>query len=69
MDAKTNYGGVRNKYAGTIYDALSGLNCAQARYQNSSRGQFISEDPVFLGDPKQQVLDAPRELEQLFVRE
>jgi hypothetical protein len=21
----------------------------QARYQNSSRGQFISEDPVFLG--------------------
>jgi RHS repeat-associated protein len=34
----------------------------QARYQNSSRGQFISEDPVFLGDPKQQVLTDPQSL-------
>ena len=49
MDTKTNYGGVRNKYAGTVYDALSGLNYMQARYQNSGRGQFISEDPVFWG--------------------
>jgi RHS repeat-associated protein len=32
----------------------------QARYQNSSRGQFISEDPVFLGDPRQQVLTDPQ---------
>jgi len=51
MDTKTNYGGVRNKYAGTIYDALSGLNYAQARYQNSGRGQFISEDPLFVVGP------------------
>ena len=35
----------------------------QARYQNSSRGQFISEDPVFLGDPKQQVLTDPQTLD------
>jgi RHS repeat-associated protein len=63
VDTKTSgYGGVRNKYAGTIYDALSGLNYAQARYQNSNRGQFISEDPVFLGDPKQQVLSDPQQL-------
>ena len=34
----------------------------QARHQNSSRGQFISEDPVFLGDPKQQVLTDPQSL-------
>jgi RHS repeat-associated protein len=34
----------------------------QARYQNSSRGQFTSEDPVFLGDPKQQVLTDPQSL-------
>jgi RHS repeat-associated protein len=34
----------------------------QARYQNSSRGQFISEDPVFLGDPKSQVLTDPQSL-------
>jgi RHS repeat-associated protein len=63
VDSKTSgYGGVRNKYAGTIYDALSGLNYAQARYQNSNRGQFISEDPVFLGDPKQQTLNDPQSL-------
>ena len=47
IDTTTNYGGVRNKYAGTVNDTLSGLNYMQARYQNSSRGQFISEDPVF----------------------
>jgi RHS repeat-associated protein len=34
----------------------------QARYQNSSRGQFISEDPVFLGDPRQQALTDPQSL-------
>jgi RHS repeat-associated protein len=62
LDSKTNYGGVRNKYAGTVYDALSGLNYMQARYQNSSRGQFISEDPVFLGDPSQQNLRDPQSL-------
>jgi RHS repeat-associated protein len=62
IDTKTNYSGVRNKYAGTIYDTLSGLNYMQARYQNSSRGQFISEDPVFLGDPRQQVLTDPQSL-------
>jgi RHS repeat-associated protein len=62
IDTKTNYGGVRNKYAGTVYDALSGLNYMQARYQNSSRGQFVSEDPVFLGDPSQQNLKDPQSL-------
>jgi hypothetical protein len=39
LDTKANYGGVRNKYAGTVYDALSGLNFMQARYHNSRRGQ------------------------------
>jgi RHS repeat-associated protein len=62
IDTKTNYGGVRNKYAGTISDSLSGLNYAQARYQNPTRGQFISEDPVFLGDPSQQNLKDPQSL-------
>jgi hypothetical protein len=37
IDSETNYGGVRNKYAGTVYDALSGLNYMQARYQQSRR--------------------------------
>jgi RHS repeat-associated protein len=62
IDTKTNYGGVRNKYAGTVYDALSGLNYMQARYQNPSRGQFIAEDPAFLGDPSQQNLKDPQSL-------
>src|SRR5882762_6528151 len=58
VDTKTApYVGENNKYAQTIYDSLSGLNYAQARYQNSSRGQFISQDPVFwrkqnLADPQ-----------------
>ena len=26
-----------------------------ARYYSSAQGQFLSEDPVFLGDPKSQV--------------
>jgi RHS repeat-associated protein len=47
-DSKTNYGGVRNKYAGTVYDALSGLNYMQARYETPGRGQFTSEDPSML---------------------
>jgi RHS repeat-associated protein len=48
VDSKTNYGGSKFKYAQTQYDAASTLNYAQNRYENSSRGQFISEDPVFL---------------------
>lgn len=51
--------GARNLFkfdAGVVHALM------QARYQNSSRGQFISEDPVFLGDPKQQVLTDPQSL-------
>jgi RHS repeat-associated protein len=33
-----------------------------ARYYNSTQGQFLSEDPVFLGDPKQQMLTDPQSL-------
>jgi RHS repeat-associated protein len=51
--------GARNLFkvdAGVVHALM------QARYQNSSRGQFISEDSVFLGDPKQQVLIDPQTL-------
>ncbi len=48
LDAKVGtYGGEKNKYAGTEYDAGSGLNYMQARYQSPTRGNFISQDPVF----------------------
>jgi RHS repeat-associated protein len=33
-----------------------------ARYYNNAQGQFLSEDPVFLGDPKSQVLTDPQSL-------
>ena len=33
-----------------------------ARYYNGTPGQFLSEDPVFLGDPKSQVLTDPQSL-------
>jgi RHS repeat-associated protein len=33
-----------------------------ARYYNSAQGQFLSEEPVFLGDPKSQVLTDPQSL-------
>jgi RHS repeat-associated protein len=42
-----SYIGEKNKYAQTQYDATANLNYAQARYQDPTRGQFISEDPVF----------------------
>jgi len=34
----------------------------QARYYDGSKGKFLSEDPVFLADPKQQVLTDPQSL-------
>jgi RHS repeat-associated protein len=55
LDSKTNYGGAKYKYAGTQYDAGTGLDYAQQRYYNSARGTFISEDrvPMVLGDQTQ----------------
>lgn len=55
---QVGYVGERRKYAGTEFDNVSGLNYMMARYYNSTRGQFISEDPVFwstqqnLSDPQ-----------------
>jgi RHS repeat-associated protein len=49
IDTKSGgYAGEKRKFAGTEYDSLSGLNYAMARYQSPTRGQFISEDPIFL---------------------
>jgi RHS repeat-associated protein len=41
---------------GVVHDLLN------ARYYDSARGQFISQDPVFVGDPKQQTLQDPQSL-------
>jgi RHS repeat-associated protein len=51
----------RRKFIGQFSDD-STLSYLQARYYDSSRGQFLSEDPVFLGDPKGQNLQNPQSL-------
>src|SRR6266481_6776803 len=51
--------GARNLFevdAGVVHALL------QARYYDGSKGEFLSEDPVFLGDPRQQNLNNPQTL-------
>jgi RHS repeat-associated protein len=52
----------RRKYIGQFSDD-SGLSYLQARYYDPARGQFLSEDPVFLGDPTGQNLSDPQSLD------
>src|SRR6266571_2560544 len=49
----------KRKFIGQFTDD-SGLDYLNARYYNSTQGQFISQDPVFWGDPKQQNLRDPQ---------
>jgi RHS repeat-associated protein len=51
----------RRKYIGQFADDSS-LSYLNARYYEGSRGQFLSEDPVFMGNPKQQDLKNPQNL-------
>src|SRR6266436_5334688 len=51
----------KRKYIDQFSDD-SGLSYLNARYYNPSQGQFISEDPVFWGDPTQQNLGDPQSL-------
>jgi RHS repeat-associated protein len=37
----------KRQYIGQLYDQGTGLNYLQARYYDSSRGQFVTQDPVF----------------------
>src|SRR5882724_1177186 len=51
--------GARNLFkvdAGVVHALL------QARYYDGNKGEFLSEDPVFLGDPKSQDLQNPQNL-------
>ena len=43
-------------------DPETNLSYLQARYYDGSKGQFLSEDPVFWGDPKKQNLQNPQDL-------
>jgi RHS repeat-associated protein len=61
-NATGTYAGDIRKYIGQQYDAATALSYLNARYYNGSQGQFISQDPVFLGDPNQQILSDPQSL-------
>jgi RHS repeat-associated protein len=47
---------------GQCEDPETNLSYLQARYYDGSKGAFLSEDPVFLGHSKQQVLADPQSL-------
>jgi RHS repeat-associated protein len=61
--ASTNTGttAAARQYIGQFADA-SGLSYLNARYYDSSRGQFLAQDPVFLGNPSQENLTDPQSL-------
>ncbi len=52
---------INRQYIGQFTDP-SGLSYLNARYYNSTQGQFLSEDPVFLGNPSGQDLSDPIEV-------
>lgn len=68
------YGGIRldnttstaqpeiRKYIDQPFDSTTNLNYFSSRYQDPNRGQFLSEDPMFLGNPAQQNLSEPESL-------
>ncbi|MEO6536174.1 MAG: SpvB/TcaC N-terminal domain-containing protein [Candidatus Paceibacterota bacterium] len=60
-EASTTYDSAR-KYIGEYYDPAPALSYLNARYYDGGRGQFISEDPIFLGNPRDQDLTNPQNL-------
>jgi RHS repeat-associated protein len=51
----------QRKFIGQFSDQ-SNLDYLNARYYNGTQGQFTSQDPVFLGEAKQQQLQDPQSL-------
>jgi RHS repeat-associated protein len=52
----------KRQYIGQFSDAQTSLDYLNARYYDSARGQFVSEDPMFLGNPKDEDLHNPQSL-------
>ncbi len=50
------------KYIGEIYDQSSSLSYLNARYYSGSQSKFLSQDPIFTGDPNKQQLTNPQSL-------
>ena len=47
----------QREYIGQMYDEASNLSYLNARYYDGNRGQFLSEDPVFLALPSNILAD------------
>ena len=60
IDTTAGFTGESRKYIGQYLDTATNLSYLNARYYNNVQGQFLSEDPIFLGDPKSQVLTDPQ---------
>jgi RHS repeat-associated protein len=59
LDQQTSFNEQR-KFIGEMYDSASQLSYLNARYYNGTTGKFLSQDPVFWGDPKSQALTNPQ---------
>jgi len=62
IDQTTNNFRENKQFVAQYSDPETNLSYLQARYYDGSKGDFLSEDPVFPGDPKQQVLTDPQSL-------
>jgi RHS repeat-associated protein len=62
IDQTSNNFRENKQFVGQYSDAETNLSYLRARYYRNTNGQFLSEDPVFLGDPKQQALTDPQSL-------
>lgn len=61
INTQVNNTNAARQYIGQFTDS-SNLSYLNARYYDGSRGQFLSQDPVFWGDPKKQDLMNPQSL-------
>lgn len=52
----------KRQFIGQYYDDAIALSYLNARYYDGGRGQFLSQDPLFTGDPNRQRLVNPQEL-------
>src|SRR5215831_20135577 len=62
INQTTNNFNEQKQYIGQYSDPETNLSYLQARYYDGSKGEFLSEDPVFWGDPAQQNLSNPQSL-------
>lgn len=60
--SNTGSSNLGRQYIGQMYDQGSQLSYLNARYYSGSQGQFLSQDPIFTGDPRQQNLPDPQSL-------